>query len=275
MRYHTQNLNERGNKVVGSMLWRGRGWLYLGEKGKRPNERTIHCEWYLGKHARDFSATVSFGTGDDDAGLLFHLGIPWLFSIYLGMDRFYSCKECSFGMAIHNTAIWFYPLTWRMESATKKDPWYRHHYSWAFPWDWDWYSTEMLDCREHIAEAAPVVWSETRKNRKRFLDGYDEQKRIEASICEEHNYTYVRKNGQVQHRKAILHIKRRTWRMRWWPLLPFKKVSTCIEVSFNEEIGEGVESWKGGTTGCGYTLLPLETPLECLRRMESERKFGR
>jgi len=28
-----------------------------------------------------------------------------------------------------------------------------------------------------------------------------------------------------------------------------------------------------GTLGCGYELLPNETPLECLMRMEKEREF--
>jgi hypothetical protein len=40
-----------------------------------------------------------------------------------------------------------------------------------------------------------------------------------------------------------------------------------------DEVGEEAGSWKGGVLGCGYTLLPNETPLQCLRRMEKERKF--
>jgi hypothetical protein len=44
-------------------------------------------------------------------------------------------------------------------------------------------------------------------------------------------------------------------------------------IEFNDEVGERTGSWKGGTLGCGYNLLPNETPLECLRRMEKERKF--
>lgn len=33
------------------------------------------------------------------------------------------------------------------------------------------------------------------------------------------------------------------------------------------------DSWKGGTIGCGYALRPNESPYECLKRMEQERKF--
>jgi hypothetical protein len=41
----------------------------------------------------------------------------------------------------------------------------------------------------------------------------------------------------------------------------------------SKECGERKGSWKGGTLGCSYELLPNETPLDCLKRMEKERKF--
>jgi hypothetical protein len=50
-------------------------------------------------------------------------------------------------------------------------------------------------------------------------------------------------------------------------------VRTSIWVTFNEEIGERVETWKGGTTGCGCDIRTGETPEMTLRRMEKERKF--
>jgi len=46
-----------------------------------------------------------------------------------------------------------------------------------------------------------------------------------------------------------------------------------IAVEFNEEVGERTGSWKGGVLGCGYDMKPGETRLECLRRMERERRF--
>ncbi len=33
------------------------------------------------------------------------------------------------------------------------------------------------------------------------------------------------------------------------------------------------DDWKGGTIGCGYNLLPNEHHLDCLKKMEKERKF--
>ena len=50
-------------------------------------------------------------------------------------------------------------------------------------------------------------------------------------------------------------------------------VRTSIDVAFNEEIGERVGTYKGGTVGCSYDILPNEDPVTTLRRMESEREF--
>ena len=61
--------------------------------------------------------------------------------------------------------------------------------------------------------------------------------------------------------------------MKWFPFI--KRYWTSIDVRFDNEIGEGVDTWKGGCTGCSYNLLEDETPEQCLRRMEIERKFER
>jgi hypothetical protein len=53
----------------------------------------------------------------------------------------------------------------------------------------------------------------------------------------------------------------------------FSKISTDIDVNFDKEVGKKKGSWKGGVTGCGYKMRKSESPLECLRRMEKERKF--
>lgn len=87
---------------------------------------------------------------------------------------------------------------------------------------------------------------------------------------EAYPYRYKLKSGEVQDRIATVNVERRTW-TRFW--LPYKKVSTSINVDFDDEVGERTGSWKGGTLGCGYEMLEGETALQCLRRMEQERKF--
>lgn len=226
--------------------------------------------------ARGLAATITFGGGDNDDGLLLHVCIPFVFSIYFGIAGMFQCKTCKTGFAIHNQALWLYLLPYEMESNSS-DPWYRKNYSFNFPWQYDWYSTEILT--QHTPHLAKAVWIEKRKDRKRLgIDSFEMMRRENAAkdtVKETYDYRYVTKRGEVQNRKATIHVNRMTWRMRWWPLLPFKKVSTCIGVDFNEEIGEGCGSWKGGTVGCGYEMYADETPWECLKRMERERKFVR
>ena len=91
-------------------------------------------------------------------------------------------------------------------------------------------------------------------------------------------YTYTLRSGEVQRRLATVTVERRSW---CWHSRPFKwlrwpsMVRTSIDVAFDDEVGEGTGSWKGGCVGCGYDLQPGETPEQCLRRMEAERKFER
>lgn len=86
----------------------------------------------------------------------------------------------------------------------------------------------------------------------------------------EHDYSYTLPSGEVQEAKAKIRVEEREWR-RWW--IPYKRVQRCVWVEFDREMGPRAGSWKGGTVGCGYELLPGEQPVACLRRMERERKF--
>lgn len=271
MYYHSQNLSADypGTREV-SKFWHGRAWLHGNHTNRRSRE--YHWEWGFGKYARDFSATISFGNGDDDAGLLIHLCIPYIFSLFFGISGVYRCKECACGVAIHNGSIWFYPLSYRMDSPKENDPWYRHHYAWSFPWEMTWYSTEILG---HVKyqKHMPVLWREDRKNRKPFFDSLKEREEKQQRGSRDYPYAYILRNREIQNRTATVFVERREWRAKWWPIIPMKKSSVCISVSFNEEVGEGTGSWKGGTTGCGYEMKWGETPERCLSRMEHEREF--
>ena len=88
---------------------------------------------------------------------------------------------------------------------------------------------------------------------------------------EQHPYRYILRSGEVQDRIATIKAERRLWTRPW---LPRRMERPSIDVSFNDEVGEQTGSWKGGVMGCGYHMLPGETPLDTLRRMERERKFS-
>lgn len=100
--------------------------------------------------------------------------------------------------------------------------------------------------------------------------GWRHRKHEILSEPETHPYRYVLNRGDVQDRTATIKVERRTWTRPW---LPWRRVSTYIDVEFNGEIGERSGSWKGGCIGCSYDMLPGESALETLRRMERERKF--
>lgn len=87
---------------------------------------------------------------------------------------------------------------------------------------------------------------------------------------EAHPYTYRLRSGEAQERIATIKPERRLW-TRFW--LPFRRESRYIDIDFNNEVGERSGSWKGGVMGCSFDMLPGETPLQTLRRMERERRF--
>lgn len=91
---------------------------------------------------------------------------------------------------------------------------------------------------------------------------------------ETHPYHYLLRSGEVQHVTATISVERREWRLRWLRWTPlFAKVRHSIDVQFSDEVGERSGSWKGGTIGCSYELLPDESPRQCLMRMMQERRF--
>lgn len=92
---------------------------------------------------------------------------------------------------------------------------------------------------------------------------------------ETHDYTYVLRSGEAQDRGATITIQEWETRRRWlWWCAPLARVRRSIDVKFSGEVGERTGSWKGGTVGCGWTMLPGELPVHALRRMERERKFN-
>lgn len=87
---------------------------------------------------------------------------------------------------------------------------------------------------------------------------------------ETYQYKYILENGEVQWCLATIQQNTNEYIRRW---IPWKKTINYIDILFDKEIGEGVGTYKGGTTGCSYQMLDDEIPFITLRRMERERKF--
>lgn len=124
------------------------------------------------------------------------------------------------------------------------------------PWSWKWVKTEYKLRTGGFVERPKHDWE---------IDTEYQYKR-------HYPYIYTLKSGEVQNRIAKVTVSRWTWRRRWaW--FPGLRVRNYIDVTFDQEVGERIGSWKGGTIGCSYDLRINETPYECLKRMERERKF--
>ena len=131
------------------------------------------------------------------------------------------------------------------------------------PWSLDWIRTSIL--------LNDGTWAhETKGNSQDFWK--DEW--VEKKWKEIHPYLNTRADGFMDYANATITVEEREWRPKWfkWTYL-FKKVRRTISVEFDQGIGKGVDSYKGGTLGCGYDLLPNETPLKCLIRMMKERNL--
>lgn len=272
MKIHSQNLNDKyvnnRREVAGSMFWHGRAWL----RKTVGYDELFHIEWLFGSRTKNLAATVFFGRGDSDAGMVIHVALPFLFSLYFCFPYVYRCKESQVGISCHMGGIHLYTFTDMMETKSD-DPWWKKSHSWYWPWELRHHLTEILKPQFGIPSSYwPVVWNDKGKN---FMDSYDERKKAEESVSQSHPYTYHRKNGEIQNVTATIHVERMTWRARWWPFIPIKKVSTSIDVRFSSEVGEGTGSWKGGVVGCGHEMLPFESPIDTLRRMEKEVRFNR
>ena len=87
-------------------------------------------------------------------------------------------------------------------------------------------------------------------------------------------YEYRLKDGSIQSRDAEIYREKREGRWRFLKFLSYPRiVRDSIDVIFSDEVGERAGGWKGGCTGCGYDKMKGESMLDCLRRMEKERKF--
>jgi hypothetical protein len=199
--------------------------------------------------------------------LWFLLLIPFMFIgwgalyIYLPIKTgIQDCESAAWGFNYHNDTIWIYIGGGGNFEGGKK---------WItidMPWQIDWYRTSTL-------LYGSTWFHETKNNRKtwngsniRTYDWLEENKWKET-----HPYIDNYDGTQVN---ATISVEEREWRPKWfkWTNL-FAKVRKTIRVDFDKEVGSEKGSWKGGVLGCGYELLPGETPQQCLKRMEIERKF--
>lgn len=173
---------------------------------------------------------------------VFHIHLPIKTSIPE------SCETPRYGIAIHNNTFWIY-LGGEMDEG-----WNQVQQKWI-AWDLPFFS--------YVFDFHKVM------NKNGEWVKYDSDNNQAAT--ETYNYTYKLNNGEIQNRKAECYREKRQWHRKWFPFI--KLVRENIDVSFSDEVGERSGTWKGGTVGCSYDLLPDESIESCLIRMEKERDF--
>lgn len=210
-------------------------------------DKTYRFGW--GEFTPCWGFALSYGVYHEEAHIHIHLiwgslfiKVPMIINQRPGTEDW----NAHYGFSIFDSSIHF---NWRTKCKIL-----------YLPWSWEFYK------RWELVEG----WS----NKKHWIEIPREMPHGKIAFTETNDYLYVLKSGEKQHRKATFYINRMEWRMRGLYLLPWpRKVRESIWVDFDGEVGEETGSWKGGTTGCGYELKPGETGLQCLRRMEKERKF--
>lgn len=170
------------------------------------------------------------------------------------------CESAAWGFNYHNNTAWFYiGGAGNFEGGRKWK-------TFDMPWSWEWYRTSTL--------LKDLTWHHEKKGAVR---GYKENEYGSHHWIEENQWKDTvpytdNYDGTIVN--ATISVEEREWRMNWLYWCPFfNKVRTTISIEFDQEVGPRKGSWKGGTIGCSYELLPNETPYECLSRMEKNRSF--
>ena len=222
-------------------------------------------EFYWTPHPKHWNLSLKFTDRYDESTDLLVVQ-PLLFSAYIYLPT----KVCAIrnsGDMSDGKSYGFYVYSSLKNFETLVLCWNKWSKHIQMPWTYDWLSTEILDFDYHS-----VYYEDRYTNKKeKWKERWEKEEAAKRLTEKTYDYTYIRKSGEVQRRKATVCVERRVWTMRWLPLK--KLIRTSIWVTFNEEIGEKVGSWKGGVTGAGNDVLDGESPLQSLRRMESVRKF--
>lgn len=149
-------------------------------------------------------------------------------------------------------------MFYHVDSGFPTEIWVIGWKSFNFPWAYEFLKREVLH---------KSGW----KKEEKGDDFWDKEKWKNEIVLESHPYIYVLNSGKTQERIATTHQEKRYWK-RWFGLVV--KCHHYLEIEFNDEVGERAGSWKGGCIGCSYEFKKGETSIDCLNRMQKERKFN-
>ena len=170
------------------------------------------------------------------------------------------CDPPQYGIAIHNDTFWVYlGGKGNMGGGTK---WW----TWDLPFFTLNHVRHEVECNiDGQIKLVPAKSLET--------TGKDYIPLKDNKLVNIHKYDYTDSYDNMVI-PCVYWVEEREWRPKWltWTS-KFKKVRKYIEIEFSDEVGKKKGSWKGGCIGCSYDMLENETPEQCIKRMEKERKF--
>lgn len=211
------------------------------------------------------------GFDEDDKGCL--AISPIFVSIYIGIK-----SKIKYDYATQKTHRYGFDL-YEWESITfHLGPDKRKTFRFPFV-NWNWHSTEYIN-----PETNEITFVEDKNTRKlkwlksvdksiQSADEYNFLYELKDKISKTSPYQYVLRNGDVQNTTATYYVSNMIWSRKGFPFL--KKSKRYIDIIFADEIGEEVDSWKGGCIGCSWEIKLGMTAEEALRDMERNRKFER
>ena len=139
------------------------------------------------------------------------------------------------------------------------------------PWPWHWEYVTQYYYSPNLSERVPSSDEQTHKHVK-----------CPKAWVQSHPYSYewsARKyeNGEIvtyterQETVARYFVTERVWRRKCFPFL--KTSRRTIDVVFEDEIGPGRGTWKGGVIQVSQAMRRNELPTEALLRMMRDRRF--
>ena len=238
----------------------------------RKIDKCVHIgEWYVGWHDWKFGIYYE-ECGYEEPNAELHISLfGWhsVFTLPWKSKRFPygDCDAPTWGIQIHDGVLWIMKGgDGNLEGGSK---WW----SWDLPWvTWEHVRHDVM------CNLGDVDDPDIRLVPYDHLQRMNDAKYIpleENELVYKFHYDYTDSyDGTVV--PCVFWVEEREWRRKWFKKINWskaRKVSRYIEIHFDGEVGPGKTDWKGGVVGCSYDLLPGETPMECIKRMEKERRF--
>jgi len=250
------------------------GWMYAKKvrdcfyllKRKRADQYMAD-DWYAGWHDWKFELAYEECGYEEPNGELHISMFGWhsVFKMPWKSKRFPygDCDAPTWGIQIHDNTLWI--MKGGEGNMNGGGKWW----TWDIPYFTKVHVRHDVECdigEDGVPDIRMISYDKL-NHRKDYLPLEQNE------YVNKHHYVYT-DSYDGKKVNATYWVEEREWRPKWFLKVDkWKQVKRYIEIVFDKGVGSEKESWKGGVIGCSYDLLPGETPEECIKRMEREKKF--